>query len=503
MDAAGDIAGVWEASASTQKSNLPANKIAARAMRRFGLRACSDFGAMRLRQAGDCSGVSVRMGICSRSRRRRPGGGVRPLKRGPGAAIPLPLHCTRLTVARGRSQRACGAERMSEQMRLCWKVWAATVLLALPVASNAANCTTQAELLAPDRNALVAAGGRLSEAVMQQDYGTLQAALLPAEAAEWDGMRGAVEQAAPLLKGGQLQLRSLYLLDATTLQAPADTQFFCSNASGSLTVTITMRALPPGRYAVALADAAGAPMGGQMGLILAWDPTSSPSRWRLAGLSVRPGIFDGHDGVWYWERARALANGNQPWGAWYSYEAARWLLVPVDFLSSPNLEKLGQEQVQIKNSPQEAFPLSVPDGDRTWKIDAVRLDTSLHQADLGVAYESTGVTDPAAVRTEAIAVLSAFLKAQPGLRENFHGLWAYAVQNGNPAAGVGNQDVDLGGIAPRLHADLPSLPVKLHGIRQQVDQRLFQPVAGAVHQQILHGTALQRYLAPRRLGRDR
>jgi hypothetical protein len=38
------------------------------------------------------------------------------------------------------------------------------------------------------------------------------------------------------------------------------------------------------------------------------------------------------------------------------------------------------------------------------------------------------VTDPAAVRTEATAVLSAFLKAQPSIRHNFHGLWAYAAR---------------------------------------------------------------------------
>ena len=73
---------------------------------------------------------------------------------------------------------------------------------------------------------------------------------------------------------------------------------------------------------------------------------------------------------------------------------------------------------------------TLPDGPRTWKIDAVWLDPTLLHADLGVAYESTGVTDPAAQRTEAIVVLSALLKAQPGLRENFHGLWAYAVKDG-------------------------------------------------------------------------
>jgi hypothetical protein len=317
-------------------------------------------------------------------------------------------------------------------MRLCWKIWAFAALLVMPSASLAANCTTQAELLPQDRNALAVAAGRLSEAVLEQDYAALQAALLPSEAQEWEGIRGAVEQAAPLVKGGQIQLRSLYLLDAASLAAPADTQFFCSNASGSLTVTITMRALPPGRYAVALADAAGAPLGGQLGLILAWDGHGPAPGWKLGGLFMRQGIIDGHDGVWYWTRARELAKEGLSWSAWYSYEAARSLLAPVDFLSSPNLEKLGTEQAQIRNSPLDAFPYSLPDGQRIWKINAVRLDTTLRQADLGVTYESTGVTDPAAMRTEAVAVLSALLKAQPGLRENFHGLWAYAVKDGKP-----------------------------------------------------------------------
>ncbi len=90
-----------------------------------------------------------------------------------------------------------------------------------------------------------------------------------------------------------------------------------------------------------LADAVGAPLAGQLGLVLAWD--GSATAWKLAGLTVRPGIFDGHDGVWYWARGRALAK-DDPWSAWYSYDAARYLLLPVDFLSSPNLEKLRKEQ---------------------------------------------------------------------------------------------------------------------------------------------------------------
>jgi hypothetical protein len=94
------------------------------------------------------------------------------------------------------------------------------------------------------------------------------------------------------------------------------------------------------------------------------------------------------------------------------------------------LEKLDAEQAQIKNSPRDAFPLTLTDGPRIWKIDAVHLGPTLLHADLGVVYESTGVTDPAAQRTEATAVLSALLRAQPGLRVSFYGLWAYAVKDG-------------------------------------------------------------------------
>ncbi|MFZ0337128.1 MAG: hypothetical protein WAL45_03790 [Terracidiphilus sp.] len=312
-----------------------------------------------------------------------------------------------------------------------WTVLMALALLLAPWTSRAASCTPEPQLGSLDRDALSAIVTKVANAVMAQDESTLQAVLLPQEASQWDGIRATVEQGVPLLKGGHFELRNLYLLDASDQTAPMDTQFFCTNASSSLTVTLSMSALPPGRYAVVLADAVGAPLAGQVGLILAWDPAAK--EWKLAGLTIRNGVFDGHDGVWYWVRGRSLAKAD-PWSAWFSYDAARFLLLPVDFLSSPNLEKLRQEQALIVPSPQSAFPLSLPDGDRTWKIEAVGFDPSLREADLGVVYQSTGVTDPAALRTEATAVLSTFLKAQPGIRANFHGLWAYAEKDGKRTA---------------------------------------------------------------------
>jgi hypothetical protein len=310
-------------------------------------------------------------------------------------------------------------------MRFCLKLFVAAISFALPATSQAATCTAQGELSAQDRATLSTYAGRVADAVVNQDVNALQAALLPAESGDWNSIRGAIEQAGPIVKGGKAQLRNLYLLDASSQTAPADTQFFCSSPNGSLTVTINMRGLPPGRYVIALADAVGSQLAGQMGIVLAWDG----STWRFAGLSTHQGVFDGHDGLWYWTRARGLAKVD-PWSAWFSYEAARFLLLPLDYISSPNLEKLQKEQAEIPNSPQTAFPYSLRAGDRTWTVDAVALDPSLAEPDLAVVYESTGVTDPAAQRTEATAVFSAFLKAQPGVRANFHGLWAYAMING-------------------------------------------------------------------------
>jgi hypothetical protein len=313
-------------------------------------------------------------------------------------------------------------------MRHFWKLAASSAMLFLPAMSYAVSCTSQAELTPADRSALSSIGTQLGEAILSQNYQVLQSSLLPAESAQWSGIQAAAQDAYSVMQGGQIKLENAYLLDASSETAPADAEFFCSNASGNLTVSITMQQLPPGKYAVILADSAGAPLGGQLGLVLASD-NAPPSGWRLAGLSAHQGIFDGHDGVWYWSRARALANAD-PWSAWYCYDLARYMLMPVPFISSPNLQKLDSEQSDLKNSPKNAFPYSVPDGPRTWKINSITLDTVLHQADLAVIYQSTGVTTPAAQHTEAISVLSALLKAQPGLRENFHGLWAVADVNG-------------------------------------------------------------------------
>jgi len=303
----------------------------------------------------------------------------------------------------------------------------------------ASSCTAEASLQPADRDALLAAGNSIAGAVSAQSFDQLQASLLPAVTGDWESIRGVAQAAAPILKGGKVNWGDGYLLDATDLKAPADTQFFCSLADSSTTVTVSLRGLPAGRYALLIGDYEGAPLAGQMALILGTDATVG-GKWKLGGLFVREGALDGHDGVWYWRHARELAVKKAQWSAWFSYDIARSLLLPVDFVSSPNLEKLNREQSQLGPDPAETLPVTVVgtgvNAGKNWRITGLRLDTALHEPDLGLVYEGTGLTDPQAERNEAIGVMSGFLKLHPELRENFHGLWAYAENDGKRSYAV-------------------------------------------------------------------
>ncbi len=115
--------------------------------------------------------------------------------------------------------------------------------------SRAVNCSTPSELQPADRNALLTAGTSIASAVSSQNFDQLQASLLPAVTRDWDSIRGVAQSAAPILKGGTLHWGDGYLLDASSLKEPADTDFFCSAADSSATITISLRNLPAGRYA--------------------------------------------------------------------------------------------------------------------------------------------------------------------------------------------------------------------------------------------------------------
>ena len=149
------------------------------------------------------------------------------------------------------------------------------------------------------------------------------------------------------MKGGKVQLRNVYLLDASTLTAPYRHAVFLLKRE-RIADRIDQHACAAAGKICNCAFGCGGRGDGRTDGIRA-----GLGHDRHAGLEARrilgpEGMFNGHDGVWYWTRARELARSNMPWAAWYCYDAAHYLELPVDFISSPNLDKLTQEQGKIK-----------------------------------------------------------------------------------------------------------------------------------------------------------
>lgn len=144
----------------------------------------------------------------------------------------------------------------------------------------------------------------------------------------------------------------------------------------------------------------------------------------------------GHDGVWYWTAARNYAQRKQDWNAYFYYQTAAFLLNPVDFMSSPNLEKL-QKETQLVRPPEApgANPLVLKAGGQSFNITSMRTDTFSGGLDLVINYQTKDVSNPVATHTEIVELMKAMLAQYPELRQGFHGLWVYAhAENQNPYA---------------------------------------------------------------------
>jgi len=302
----------------------------------------------------------------------------------------------------------------------------AILLLALTAPAYAVTCTTQSQMAAADRTQLQQAALALAEHVQAGDAAAVRAQTIAAVASAFDGIANSIAGAQGAVQHATLTVDELYGLDATDLKAAQDAEFFCSLPSSSLTVEISIPNLPPGKYALAIVHATGVKNPQAMSMVLANDPAGSAG-WKLAGFFVRPMTMGGHDGVWFWRQAREYAAKKQLWNAYFYYETALYLLDPVDFLSSPNLEKLQREAEQSRpDGLPGTDPMSLNADGQTLKVSNLHTAELSDQLELVVEYQATGTQDPVAARAQVTAVMRAMLALHPELRGAFHGLWVYA-----------------------------------------------------------------------------
>src|SRR5215469_10261819 len=265
---------------------------------------------------------------------------------------------------------------MSRQC-LKWKRVLAAALIAggcvvIVDRADAASCKTESQLTAPDRDALTNSARSLMRAVQGGDVQNLQANTIPQVASDFSGIASTVQVLKPLVQQATITIYNLYFLDASSDAAgAARTDFYC----GTPVVVLNFNGLPPGTYALAIVHATGVPKPQQISLVLS---KTGGTRWMLAGFFARPMVDAGHNGLWYWESARAFAQKKMNWNAWFYYRMAVNLLDPVDFLTSANLQKLQHETDQVRpDNVPGAKPLMLTANGSTYQVTAIDTTSAL------------------------------------------------------------------------------------------------------------------------------
>jgi hypothetical protein len=302
----------------------------------------------------------------------------------------------------------------------------------LPLTANAASCKTQSQMTPAQRD-LISNGARaMARNVQSGDIQTLRASTIPSVAADFGGIASSIDTLKPLIQGATITVDSVYALDASSQAAGATrTDFYC----GSPVVVLNFNDLPPGSYALVILHATGVPKPQQIALILSESPDH---RWMLGGFFSKPMTEDGHDGLWYWVSARKFAQKNMNWDAWLYYRMAAYFLDPVDFLSSPNLDKLQHEQEKIKPAdlPGAQRPLMIGVQGSAFQVTTIDTTTTFGALDLEVQYtpdatQAAQLHDPPSARKQVTQVMTALLSAHPELQSAFHGIWVHADQGSN------------------------------------------------------------------------
>ena len=301
----------------------------------------------------------------------------------------------------------------------------AGALLLLPHA-NAASCKTGSQMTSAQRDAVSSTARAMAGEVQSGDVQALRANTIPAVAADFGGIAASADSLKPLIQHAAITVNDLYALDASSEPVGApQTDFYC----GSPIVVLNVTNLPPGKYALAILHATGVPQPQQISLVLS---ETSENHWMLAGFFSSPMIEAGHNGLWYWVRAREYAQKKMGWDAWFYYQTAAYLLDPVEFMTSPNLQKLQHEADLIRPDNLPGMkPMMLDVHGSAFQMTALDTTGALGGLDLDVHYipdaaQLAQLHDPASARKQVMDVMTALLALHPELRAAFHGIWVHA-----------------------------------------------------------------------------
>jgi hypothetical protein len=300
-----------------------------------------------------------------------------------------------------------------------------TAMALSPIAA-AQTCSSGADLDAATKSAIDAAGKQYLDMSKNGDVAGLRANAIPAISGDFGAIEQAVISNKAYFAEGTATVTGTYLLDASQAKAALPrADFYCGIYNSPDRLSFSIPNLPPGKYAIVIQKVSGGKDPITLTLIL----QQIGSAWKLAGYYPRLDAIGGHDGQWYLNQARQSKAQGKSHEAWFYYLTAWELTAPVNFMSTPQLDKLADEMQSARPAdlPSSNTPLSLSANGKVFKVTeltAVPVDNKL---DLRVIYQNANAADSGAAFQDNMAVIRAIVAKYPELREAFDSVIARAV----------------------------------------------------------------------------
>jgi hypothetical protein len=305
------------------------------------------------------------------------------------------------------------------------------VVLLLPLwaspRAGAQTCMSAAEMDEPARSSLESTARQFFDYASKGDVFDLKQASIASLSSSFGGIEAVVIDQKSAFAGAQSTVRASYLLNAPGTAPIARAEFMCGVWATPGWATFVINNLPPGRYGVVIQDVAGAKGKYALTMVL----NQEGSAWKLAGYYSKPEEIGGHDGQWFLAKGREYKAKGANLCAWLYFLTAWDLMAPVDFISTPRLDKLSDEMQSVRPAslPSSSQPLALAAaGGHTYQVIYLSALPMGNDLDLLVKYREADVSDTRKAFDDNMAVMRAMLARYPELREAFAGVVARATE---------------------------------------------------------------------------
>ena len=307
----------------------------------------------------------------------------------------------------------------------CYYFLRTGLLLLAALAVTAQSCASGTDLDVPTKNAVEAAARQYLDMSKRGDVAGLKANSIPAVAGDFGSIEQAVVTNKQYLSQGPATVSGTYLLDASQAKAPLPrADFYCGIYNSPERLVFSISNLPAGRYALVMQKIAG-----KDPITLTVVLQDVNGSWKLAGYYPRLDAIGGQDGQWYLTKAREFKSKGQLHNAWFYYLTAWDLLAPVNFMSTPQLDKVAEEMQSARPSdlPGNGNPLNLAANGKTFKVTEMVAVPVENNLDLRVRYETADASNTALAFQDNLSVIKAIVTKYPEVRDAFSAVIALAV----------------------------------------------------------------------------